>query len=102
MALNLVLAMSWLMLAVASLLYLLVQPAGGRVVMFGNDISVGWVAGVAVFMFGYNMLRWWLVRTHKRDREVMKQISGRLRNRVEERNPDFDFSEKTDNRHEKK
>jgi hypothetical protein len=102
MALNLILALFWLMLAVTSLFYLVLHPGGGRIVLFGNDISAGWVAGVGLFMFGYNMLRWWLVRTHKRDREVMRQISDRARHRAEERNPDFDFSDEADDRNDKR
>jgi hypothetical protein len=58
MALNVVLALFWLVLALASVFYFLLQPAGGRVAVFGNDIPIPWVAGVGVLMFCYNMLRW--------------------------------------------
>jgi hypothetical protein len=103
MALNLVLALCWLVLALASVFYFLLQPAAGRVALFGNDIPVTWVAGISLFMFCYNMLRWWLVRVQKRQREAMKESSGqdalrkdapsKAQHWPKERNPDFDFSD---------
>lgn len=96
MNLNLIMALFWLVLAVACILYSLVSPHGGWVQFFSNRIHVLWMAGIAIFMFGFRLLRWWLIRVQARDREVMSRISGRARRRVEERNPDFDFSQDGD------
>jgi hypothetical protein len=98
MAMNLVLALFWLALALASLGYFLLHPAGGTIVLFGNDVSATWIGAIGIVMFVYNMLRWWVVRVRRREREVMNQISRPTRRQPEERNPDFDFSEGSDKR----
>jgi hypothetical protein len=96
MAINLVLAFFWLALALASLAYFLVHPAGGRIAMFGNEVSAMWIGGIGIVMFLYNMTRWWLARARKRERETMSQISHHTRRRPAERNSEFDFSEEPD------
>jgi hypothetical protein len=84
--LNLILAVFWLVLSVGLFLYPRLHPQGARLTIGQTGISFAWVA---VFFFGYNLLRWWLLRLQKRDRERMDHVSDRH----EERNPDFDFSD---------
>jgi hypothetical protein len=91
MTLNLILAACWLALAIGSILYQLAHPEVRA--FFSNGISPTWISGIALLMFGYNMLRWWLVRVQRRDRQAMDRSAGRMQHRVEERNPDFDFSD---------
>jgi hypothetical protein len=92
MVVNLILAVFWLLLAVVAGVYL-VHPAGGRMALFGSDVSAGWVTALAGFMFAYNMLRWWLVKSRQREHAARQQILARTRHRPEERNPEFDFTE---------
>lgn len=87
---NLILAFFWLALALCAFVGSFIQA---EVVIMRKEISLPWVAGISLAMFGYNLLRWWLSRVQQRDREVMKQISGRLRRHEDERNPDFDFTD---------
>jgi hypothetical protein len=99
MVLHFVVALFWLVLALASLIYFFVHPGGGKVDVLGSDVSVMWVAGFAAFMFCFRMLRWWMILVQKHQQKVMDQIySGRSRHHLEEPNPDFDFSECQDKR----
>jgi hypothetical protein len=91
MTVNLILAMCWLALALGSIFYLYFHSEGRT--FFANGISPAWIAGIALLMFGYNMLRWWLVRVRRRDRQAMDRLASRTQHRVEEDNPDFDFTD---------
>jgi hypothetical protein len=96
MAVNLILALFWLVLAVIAAAYLLARPAEGGVHLFGSDVSAGWMAGIAGFMFVYNMLRWWVAKARQKEQLAEREMLAQNRHRTEERNPEFDFGEKKD------
>jgi len=89
MTINLILAFFWLILSIGLFLYPFFNQ-GARLNIGDTGISFAWLA---LFFFCYNLLRWWMFRIQKRDREVMEGISGRKRKQEEERNPDFDFND---------
>ncbi|HWY87792.1 MAG TPA: hypothetical protein VNX28_13765 [Gemmataceae bacterium] len=98
MILNFILALIWLMLALGSFLYMLLHPGGGRMVIFGKEFSAIWVALFALIMFGFRLLRCWLIRIQQREQENSRRNAGRTRRRQEEPNPDFDFSDHSEKR----
>ena len=98
MNLNFILALFWLVLAVGMFLYPLLNPNGARVTVGDTGVSFAWVA---VLFCCYNLVRWWMFRLQKRDREMMSRPAGRARARLEERNPDFDFSDGHEKKDEK-
>jgi hypothetical protein len=98
MILNFILALIWLLLAIGSFLYMLLHPGGGQIVIFGKEFSAIWVALFALIMFGFRLLRCWLLRIQQREQENMRRNSSRARRRLEEPNPDFDFSDGSDRR----
>jgi hypothetical protein len=90
MNLNLILALFWGVLCVGLFAYPVLNPRGGRLTIGDSGVSFAWVA---VLFCCYNLARWWMFRMQKRDREVMERPSGHRRPRVEERHPEFDFSD---------
>jgi hypothetical protein len=90
---NFSLAVFWLVVAIALFSYPLLHPQGAPLDIAGTGIPLAWVA---VFFFCYNVLRWWLSRVQRRDRELMRRIARRPHS-TEERNPDFDFGEDAEN-----
>ena len=95
MTLNLILALFWLIVSIGLFLYPVLHPEGARLEILRTGIPFAWMT---TFLCGYNLLRWWLIRVKKREREVMDRISDRTRPRGEERNPDFDFSDEAEAR----
>jgi hypothetical protein len=89
MPLNLILALFWLIVAIVLFCYPLLDPAGGRLELGSTGTPFAWVA---VFFFGFNLVRWRAVRLQKRAREEAKQVPQRRQEK--EYNPEFDFEKK--------
>jgi hypothetical protein len=92
MTLNLIVALIWLVLAIGSFLYVFILHTGERASVLGTDIPLIWMPLVALFMFGYRMFCWWLIRKRKRAREALRGYVA-SRRRTEDYHPEFDFSE---------
>ena len=86
MNVNLILALFWLILSIGVFLYPLLNPAGGRLNIGDTGFSFAWVA---VFLFGFNMIRWWSIRLQRRVSEERRRETDRPREK--EYNPEFDF-----------
>jgi uncharacterized membrane protein len=89
-AMNLILGLFWVIIALALFIQPLINPQAGRLTLGNTGISFAWIA---LFFAGYNLIRWWSIRVNRRDREVMEQRLGRSRRLPEKRHPEFDFSE---------
>src|SRR5262245_43062930 len=96
---NLYLAVFWLFLAGTIFYFDYARGAPGWALPLGggNALSVAWLA---VFLAGYNVLRWFMTRSQERSRELAarrREESQRDRPRrpagegEPEYNPDFDF-----------
>jgi hypothetical protein len=99
---NLILAGFWLVLGVVLLAPVWLWPDQPVLMIPGIEIPVGWLA---VVLAGYNVLRWWLQRSHLRRQREWEDNFQRLRRRAArpgdtqesqtpvERDPNFIFSD---------
>ena len=82
---NLILAIIWLIVLVV----LLVSDVPA--VILRTNIPFAWLAAI---LCGYNLVRWWLIRSKSRENAARAPLQRRPK--PEEPNPDFDFSDKPD------
>lgn len=84
-ALNLFLAAIWLALGLSLILWSVVQPETG-------GPQRPWLGALALVLFGYNLLRWWLGRLRSRYRDEAER-RPRPRRSEEPPDPTFDVSD---------
>jgi hypothetical protein len=90
---HLILAIGWLLLGGA---ILVADPPSLRLRFGGLDFSVGWVA---LLFAGYDLARWWSLRSAYRRRRAAEEMERRRPPRrpsgepEPERNPDFIFDD---------
>jgi hypothetical protein len=89
---NLFLAAVWLTLGIG----ILMLPDNAPLI---DAEKRPWAGGAALMLAGYNVVRWWLLRSQQKAIEELRRMQQRERLRErptrhdEPPNPDFDFSE---------
>ncbi len=91
---NLLLALFWLVLGGALLLWPLLDARAPDLTIWGTGISAGWLA---LLMAAYNLVRWWSVRSFQAQRRLLEEEMIRRRRESRssppsEPDPTFDFT----------
>ncbi len=92
MNLNLILALFWGLLCVGMFVYPAINPRAGRLTLGETGLPFAWVAALVLLLQPGALVD--VSHCATRDREEMGRRSGNVRPHPEERNPEFDFSDK--------
>src|SRR5438132_7826673 len=89
----------WIVLGLVLLAPAWLWPEQSALMLPGTKVPVGWLA---LFMGAYNIVRWWLQRSHVRRQREMDDALERLRRRAQPRDavepdPNFIFTDEPPN-----